>query len=168
MASIKSLKGDFDQLHRPRRTRSPASGVPSCWWQRWLRRISIYKMGTISSNLSAGCLNRSILGLMNVEQHRAARHKVIARAEVVDVDEERQLTARTGNLSVFGCFIETGTPFPSGTKIRLRINHRGATFVALGQVVDCRSDGMGIRFVEIEPAHQQILEAWLARLRCGQ
>jgi hypothetical protein len=105
---------------------------------------------------------------MKVEQQRAARHQLVARVEVVDIDLERRLTARTGNLSVFGCFIETGTPLPRRTKIRLRIHHRGATFAALGQVVDCRSNGIGVRFGEIEPADQQILEGLLARLRTGE
>ena len=104
---------------------------------------------------------------MKVEQHRAARHKIVARVEVVDLDSERQLIARTGNLSLFGCFVETEVPFPGGTRIRLRINYRGATFVALGQVADARPVGMGVRFGTIEPAHQQTLENWLAQLRNG-
>lgn len=104
---------------------------------------------------------------MKVEQHRATRHKFVARVEVVDLDSERQLIARTGNLSVFGCFIETPAPFARGTRIRMRINHRGTTFVALGQVADARPTGMGVRFGTIEPTHQQTLENWLAQLRNG-
>jgi hypothetical protein len=104
---------------------------------------------------------------MKVETHRATRHPFAAHAEVVDVDSERQLTAVTGDLSVFGCFIETATPFARGTKVRVRINHRGATFVALGVVSFSRSTGMGVRFGTIEPAHQQTLETWLGQLRTG-
>jgi hypothetical protein len=105
---------------------------------------------------------------MKVETHRATRHRLVARVEVIDIDLETHLTAFTGDLSTFGCFIETGAPFPRGTKIRLRINHRGSTFAALGQVVDCRSNGMGVHFGKIEPADQQILDGWLARLRTGE
>ena len=50
---------------------------------------------------------------MKAEQHRAMRHAFVARVEVVDLDSERQLIARTGNLSTFGCFIETGVSFRS-------------------------------------------------------
>lgn len=102
---------------------------------------------------------------MKVEQHRATRHPFAARAEVVDVDSEKQITAVTGDLSVFGCYIETPSPFPRGTKVRVRINHRGATFVALGIISYSQSTGMGVRFGTIEPAHQQTLETWLGQLR---
>ena len=103
--------------------------------------------------------------IMKVETHRAMRRPFAARAEVVDVESERQVTSVTGDLSVFGCFVESPAPFPRGTKVRIRINHRGATFVALGYVSNARSTGMGIRFSTIEPAHQQTLEDWLAQLR---
>jgi c-di-GMP-binding flagellar brake protein YcgR len=105
---------------------------------------------------------------MKVEQHRAVRHRFVARVEVVDIDSERQIVAHTSNLSVFGCFIETETPLPRGTKIRIRITHRGSTFAALGQVSNSRLAGMGVQFVKIEPAQQQVLENWLAQLRSGE
>ena len=110
---------------------------------------------------------RFILQIMKVEQHRALRRPFAARVEVVEVESERQVTSVTGDLSVFGCFVETPAPFPHGAKIRIRINHRGTTFVALGFVSNVRPTGMGIRFGAIEPAHQQTLENWLAQLRTG-
>jgi c-di-GMP-binding flagellar brake protein YcgR len=104
---------------------------------------------------------------MRVEQHRAMRRPFAAKAEVVEVESEKQVLCVTGDLSVFGCFVETPTPFPRGTKVRIRINHRGATFVALGLVSNVRSAGMGIRFSTVEPAHQQTLENWLGQLRAS-
>ena len=102
---------------------------------------------------------------MKAEQHRATRHRFAARAEVVDVDSEKQIMAITGDLSVFGCFIETASPFPRGTKVRIRINHRGATLVARGQVSYSRPTGMGVRFDAMEGVHQQTLEEWVTQLR---
>jgi len=102
---------------------------------------------------------------MRVEQHRAMRRAFAAKAEVVDVESEKQVFCVTGDLSVFGCFVETPAPFARGTKVRIRINHRGANFVALGYVSNVRSTGMGIRFSTIEQAHQQTLENWLGQLR---
>ena len=102
---------------------------------------------------------------MKVEQHRAMRRPFAARVEVVDVESERQVTSVTGDLSVFGCFVETPAPFARGTKVRVRINHRGSTFVALGEVSNSRPNGMGVRFGKIEAAHQQTLEDWLGQLR---
>ena len=102
---------------------------------------------------------------MKVEQHRATRHPFAARADIVDVESEKQLMAVTGDLSVFGCFIETSTPFARGTKVRVKINHRGATFVAPGLVTFSKTTGMGVRFGALEAAHQQTLENWLAQIR---
>ncbi|OLD80721.1 MAG: hypothetical protein AUF67_11020 [Acidobacteria bacterium 13_1_20CM_58_21] len=79
---------------------------------------------------------------------------------------ERLLTARTINLSLFGCYVYTSSPFPEDTKVSLRISHGGASFAAFGKVVHFKpNSGMGIAFAEIEPPRQAILEKWLASLR---
>jgi PilZ domain len=79
---------------------------------------------------------------------------------------EKQLAAHTEDLSVFGCFVETATPFPAGTKVRLRISHAGVNFVAQGTVAYSRDHGgMGVAFTSIEPSCLSILDAWLADLR---
>ena len=103
--------------------------------------------------------------LMKIERNRAPRYRFFAPVEAADIDLNKQLMVRTTNLNAFGCFIATDAPFPCGTKIRLKVNHRGATFIALGQVAYCRSNGMGVRFIKMESAHQEILESWLAELR---
>ena len=79
---------------------------------------------------------------------------------------ERLLTARTTNLSLFGCYVYTTDPFPVGTKVSLRILHGGANFAAFGKVVSSKPDsGMGIAFAEIGSSGQAILEKWLASRR---
>jgi PilZ domain-containing protein len=82
------------------------------------------------------------------------------------VRSERLLTARTTNLSLFGCYVYTVDPFPVSTKVSLRILHGGASFAAFGKVVYSKpNSGMGITFTEIKPNGQAILEKWLASLR---
>ncbi len=79
---------------------------------------------------------------------------------------ESLLSARTANLSLFGCYVYTSGAFPEGTKVSLRILHGGASFAAFGKVVYSKpNSGMGIAFTEIEPPSQAILEKWLASLR---
>ena len=81
---------------------------------------------------------------------------------------ERHLTARTTNLSLFGCYVYTTDPIPEGTKVSLRISHGGASLAALGRVVYSKSNsGMGVAFTAIEPPSQAILEKWLESLRSG-
>jgi hypothetical protein len=48
-----------------------------------------------------------------------------------------------------------------GTKVRVRITHRGATFAALGSVAYAAFEGMGIAFGEIEARDRAILDTWL-------
>ncbi|MFZ0335678.1 MAG: PilZ domain-containing protein [Candidatus Acidiferrales bacterium] len=98
--------------------------------------------------------------------HRAARYPFAASIELTDVQSERHLTARTTNLSLFGCYVHTSSPFPEGTKVSLRISHGGASVATFGKVVYSKpNSGMGIAFGELEPHSQAILEKWLASLR---
>ena len=79
---------------------------------------------------------------------------------------EKQLLARTEDLSLFGCFVDTLTPFPAGIKVRLRISHAGANLTAQGTVAYSRNNGgMGIAFTSVEPSSLPILDAWLDDLR---
>jgi hypothetical protein len=81
---------------------------------------------------------------------------------VTDLESEKELVTVARNLSLFGCFVATATPFLAGTKVRLRITHRGAKFAALGWVAHAlASEGMGIAFGEIEGRDRTILDAWL-------
>jgi PilZ domain len=102
---------------------------------------------------------------MQTEHRRAPRH-LLGGAEVTDVESEKQIATLARNLSLFGCFVATATPFLTGTKVRLRITHRGATFAALGWVAYAlASDGMGIAFGEIEAKDRAILDTWLGEKR---
>ena len=92
----------------------------------------------------------------------------MAGIQLTDLSTEKQLAAHTEDLSVFGCFVETTSPFQNGTKVRLRISHNGANFFAHGKVAYSRPDaGMGIAFTLIEPSSLLVLEAWLAELRAA-
>lgn len=79
---------------------------------------------------------------------------------------ERLVTARTVNLSLFGCYVRTAEPFLEGTKVSLRIMHGGTSLAALGRVAHSKpNSGMGVAFTTIEPPSQAVLEKWLASLR---
>jgi hypothetical protein len=99
---------------------------------------------------------------MQTEHRRAPRHLLGGAVEVTDFESEKQIATVTRNLSLFGCFVATATPFVTGTKVRLRITHRGATFAAPGRVAYASaSEGMGIAFGEIEARDRAILDTWL-------
>ncbi len=104
---------------------------------------------------------------------RARRYSFVATIELTDMQSEAKIQERTSDLSLFGCRVslfgcrvETHKPFPTGAKVRIRIPHRSANFVALGRVSYTTSDGaMGIAFTQIEPTNQLILEKWVEELR---
>ena len=99
---------------------------------------------------------------MQIERRRAPRHLLGGAVEVIDLGSEEQIVTLARNLSQFGCFVATSTPFVTGTKVRLRITHRGATFAALGWVAHTSaSDGMGIAFGAIEAKDRALLDIWL-------
>ena len=99
---------------------------------------------------------------MQTEHRRAPRHLLGGVVEVTDLESEKQILAVARYLSLVGCFVATATPFVTGTKVRLRISHRGATVAARGSVAYLSaSEGMGIAFDEIEARDQAILDTWL-------
>jgi PilZ domain len=82
--------------------------------------------------------------------------------QVTAPDTGVYLAAHTEDLSLFGCFVETTTPFAQGTKVRLRISHGGAVFAAEGGVAFSRDRaGMGMIFTPIELSSISILDDWL-------
>jgi len=81
------------------------------------------------------------------------------------MESENEIREQTTNLSVFGCQLTAQKPLLTGTKVRLRIIHRGAIFAALGQIVNARRNSMGVVFTKIEQKDQAVLEKWLAEIR---
>jgi len=94
------------------------------------------------------------------------RFPFVAGIQVTALDTEAHVAAHTEDLNLFGCFVETTTPFEDGTRVRLRISHNGAIFSALGRVIHSQNRaGMEIVFTSIEPSRVVILDAWLTELR---
>jgi hypothetical protein len=101
---------------------------------------------------------------MDSERRCATRYNFGAIAEVIDLDEPDALVSLTRDLSLAGCFVNTTTPYPEGTRVRVRIIHSGAEMVALGNVTaNVTPTGMGIVFTEIQPYDRATLEGWLGK-----
>jgi hypothetical protein len=104
-----------------------------------------------------------VKGCQQMQKRRGAiRYNFGAIAQVIDLDEPDELVSLTRDLSSSGCFITTTTPLPTGARVRVRISHSDAEFMAVGKVTgNLSSEGMGIVFTEIEPNDRAILERWL-------
>lgn len=98
-------------------------------------------------------------------QRSGLRYSFVATIEVVDANSDKQIVSTTSNLSRYGCHVRTSTPFDPGTTVKLTIRHRGTTFQIEGRVVySISSQGMGIRFDNIDTAEQIILNEWLMQV----
>ena len=63
------------------------------------------------------------------------------------------------DISLTGCYIETITPEPAGTRLDVAFSARGKQYRVAGIVrVVHPTMGMGIQFAEVTPAVQQQLE----------
>ncbi len=94
------------------------------------------------------------------ERRRAPRHAFRARAEVTAAES---LVAAISNLSQFGCFVKTTTPFPVGKSVSLKITYDGRELTVPGEVAYVQpTKGMGIAFGAILGIDQAILDQWLA------
>ena len=106
---------------------------------------------------------------MDSERRQAPRYPFIAEAEVTEISSDTRLVAKTGDLSITGCFLDMLNPSPQGTDVRVKISHENTTFIALGKVIFILPNmGMGVVFTTIENDHQAILQKWIANLSRAQ
>jgi hypothetical protein len=93
------------------------------------------------------------------------RCALVASAEVMEPASRAQLKARTSELGLGGCYIDTLNPFPQGTVVQLRILRDTGLFETQAKVVysDVRF-GMGLAFTEMTGEQRSLLESWLAEL----
>lgn len=89
----------------------------------------------------------------------------VASAEVSEPSSDARISARTSELGLGGCYIETLNPLAEGTLVHLRILRDQGTFEAQGKVVYSHASfGMGLAFTKIAPEQRALLEDWLAEL----
>lgn len=97
---------------------------------------------------------------MEDSQRRTPRFPFSAPAEIATSGPtvETQVT----ELSAYGCYLESTAPFPSGTRVTIRISAGGQCFEAKASVLYSQPNlGMGIVFRDVKPQSQAILHEWL-------
>jgi hypothetical protein len=118
-------------------------------------------MGIVFSTVEAE--NYEILAKwLSRTSRRSDRLSFGATAEVKELDSRKEQVLITRDLSTDGCFVKTAAPLPKESRIRVRIEHSGVEFTAIGRVTDnVSAEGMGVEFIEMEPKDRAILEKWL-------
>lgn len=98
----------------------------------------------------------------DLERRRDLRCSFIAPAELIDTRAGVRIQARTSDLSINGCYIDTLNPLPVGASVRLRIHKDNQLFDARASVSSQHpGSGMGLVFGELTPPQRAILETWL-------
>lgn len=93
------------------------------------------------------------------------RCPLVASAEVIELRSGALLSARTSELGLGGCYVDSLNPFPVGTLVGLRIVRDQGAFETKAKVVYCDPRfGMGLAFTEMTPDQRSQLEAWLAEI----
>ena len=100
------------------------------------------------------------------EDRRACpRYSFTAAAEALDAQHRTRMNARTSDLSKGGCYVDTFSPFPLKTGVKLRITRERASFTADAQVVYSKIGmGMGLAFTSVAPQDMGVLENWIGEL----
>jgi PilZ domain len=103
------------------------------------------------------------------DKRREPRHFFIATVELLEAEVQARMQARTGDLSMNGCYVDTLNPFPAGSKVRVSINYHEEIFAAVGKVAHAEPNmGMGISFTAMEPSQKEILLKWITSLATGK
>jgi hypothetical protein len=104
-------------------------------------------------------------GRQPAKKRAVRRCPFVASAEVTELSSETRLSARTSELGLGGCYIETLNPFPDGTMVQLRIVRDQGVFETKAKVVYSHGNfGMGLAFTDMTPKQRSILEDWLAEI----
>jgi hypothetical protein len=103
---------------------------------------------------------RTPRGATSAKRRSVRRCPFVASAEVTDVST---LSARTSELGIGGCYIETLNPFPEGELVHLRILKDQGIFETKAKVVYSHANcGMGLAFRDTVAKQRSMLEDWLA------
>ena len=102
-----------------------------------------------------------------IQRPRALRKPFAAAIVITDVASELQMTGRTSDLSIYGCFVPTTNPWNLHVKVRVTIVHAGTRVMASGRVISTRAGGMSIGFSKLEERDQAVLEQWMSDLRAS-
>ncbi len=96
------------------------------------------------------------------ERRDAQRYAFICPAEFMDLQGIARFSARTLDLSVRGCYIDTMNPFPVGTQVRVQLTKNDQRLELLARVISCHMGaGMGLIFEETTHEQNSALLAWL-------
>lgn len=99
------------------------------------------------------------------ETRKAPRYPISALAHAIEPLSGREISGWVSVISRSGCYFRTVDTQQAETILRIRIDWHESTFETWARTVHAiAGDGMGIAFIDTEPAQTQILAHWVADL----
>jgi hypothetical protein len=96
------------------------------------------------------------------EQRRHVRFPLTAFVEALEPKSNMQISGRSSDVSLGGCYVDTLNPFSEGTLIRIRLTKENISFEANAKVVFSQIGmGMGVAFLSAEKDQFQIYQKWI-------
>ena len=121
--------------------------------------------GTSPFAQSASAQGSTLASAAAIERRCATRSPFIAPIEMVEMCTGSRIQARTSDLSLQGCYVDTLNPLPVGAAVRLRIHRSGMILDVLANVSSRHAgSGMGLVFGEIAETQRAVVESWLGEL----
>jgi hypothetical protein len=99
------------------------------------------------------------------ERRRNKRYPFTATIEAVETISGTRLNARTSDLGLGGCYVDTLSPFPMGSVLTIKIIRDKESFQAKAKVTySLVGMGMGLAFIAADPEQVKIFQRWIAEL----
>ena len=155
------------KLARPPIVRKTLSREPQavCVWFAGLREpeIAPRKVPIMPPVDQSEAKRKSSVAAM--ERRRNLRFPFTATVEAVETKSGTKIVARTSDLSLGGCYIDTISPFPVGAEVTIRILRDNETFEAQSKVVYSKIGmGMGLAFTSAQPKQVRLFQRWLLEI----
>ena len=99
------------------------------------------------------------------ERRANTRFAFSVAAEVVELRSQARIASRSSDLGLGGCYVDTLTPFPVGSPVKVRLTQANRTFEAQAAVTYAHVGmGMGLAFSEVQPDQLATLQDWVREL----
>lgn len=140
-------------------------------------RMRIYEIGerkmltqsTGNSKISQAVIGGMALGEVKAdpgERRQFIRYAFTATFEAIEPNSGTRINGRTADMSEGGCYVDTMSPLPAGTVLKVRISKENRALESQATVVYAVAGmGMGLRFESIVPQQLAIVKRWLGELR---
>ena len=99
------------------------------------------------------------------ERRTRKRYPFTATVEAEELESGTRIIASSSDLGMGGCYVETISPFPVESTVKLHLIKKRTSFHVVAKVVHSKTrTGMGLFFSHAEAEQLWVLQKWLGEL----